>query len=412
MQTAGLEQAATYEEEQRWQEAKASYRRALEHDPPSEAAYLGLIRVLAKESPGRSLGDIYRDELDTLEAAYHAGLRVPETLLPLAAVYWEQHEKEQGVRLIEEYFRRETDLEQARLVLYVATYELHSQIPSDYGNILRLLEAFQTGTPIDLSICDRLYPYLEGAPGDLQDAYVSLGRADEWFSTVDRLWNQLTPSEQRPLRGSYLDLMTMGCQQAGRHQEVLARGRERLRHERRHRPEPARSSQLAQIHAAVMAPAYHALGRSGQVTRALRTADRHLAEYARCVADDPSLIHGFSDDQLVEPYANVGFGAVQCSRHAEALRYYRTAHELAPRLDIVNVYLSGLYLAVEGSREKALRHLRDALETATSARTGGGKIVQEWFRAIDLFHGVQEDAEFLELIDTTANGTCLRNSTG
>ena len=409
-----LDQAALHEQAEQWDEAKALYRHVLSQDFRNETAYLGLIHVLAKERPGHSFGEIYAQEVSMLEAAYHAGLRHPDIVIPLAMTYYQRHDRQKGVSLVEEYLRSETDIAQIRQMLFAATYELHSQIPADYANMLRLQMVFLNEAAVPLSSYDRLYPYLRGAPSDLQDAYFSLGRGDEWFAAVESLWGQLSQHERRELRATYLSITATAYHRAGQHEQVLVRGRQYLRYIRTHTSEPGRSSKLAQTYATLMAQAYYSLGRTTQVTRALRRAEGYLAQYAQVLESNPSLTQGWTDDQFVEPFHNVGFGALQCQKETEALRFFRAAEQARPGVGVVNIFLSALILKVEQDRQESLHHLRRALAAAKAYGAHSVERIQQWFQIMDAFQPVQDDPAFQQLIQaalersraSTAAATC------
>lgn len=220
-----LEQAQSLEQSGNLQQAEQLYRRIIAYAPADEAGYVGLVHVLAKQNPGRSFIDIYRDELHVLESAYNAGIWLPEIVLPLASLYWEHPgERERGILLVEQYLRKETDINRVREVLVCVTDELFSQIPPQHASILRLHATFQNESPITLNPYDRIYPLFTGAPGDLQNSYFALQRSDEWFATVNSLWSQIDRSQRKQLRLSYLNLTARGYQKAGNHEDGMCQG--------------------------------------------------------------------------------------------------------------------------------------------------------------------------------------------
>ena len=266
-----LAQAQFLEQSENFQQAEQLYRCIIECAPADEAGYVGLVHVLAKQNLGCSFVDIYRDELPILESAYGVGIWLPEIVLPLASLYWKHLvERERGILLVEQYLRKESDINRVREVLFCTTDELFSLIPPQHASILRLHATFQNESPIALTPYDQIYPFLTGAPGDLQNSYFALQRSDEWFATVHRLWSRIDRSQRKQLRPSYLNLTARGYQKVGNHEEAIATGRKYLRFIREGLCEPFRSSKLAQKYADMMAPSYLALGRLRQVTQAFQ----------------------------------------------------------------------------------------------------------------------------------------------
>jgi len=396
-----LNKAKRMEQVKQWQEAKALYSAILTQDSCHEAAHRGLIRVLTQELHefGRSPERIHEGFV-ALQRAYQAGIQSPDIVVPLAKLYWEKNQKETGVRLVEAYFQRETDVTQLLQAFFEVTYILHTEIPSDYANILRLHTVILEQTAIPLSPYDRLRSYLTRAPNDLRDAYFSTGHSDEWFANVNALWGKLNRHERRELRAAYLKLTLAGHYRSGQYESALERGRQYVRYLRDHLPEPRRSSLLAQTYATLIAPAYQHLGKPMQTTRSFRRAEHYLARYERILQSDPTLTHGWSEDQFVEPYANVAAGALRCHDEAQALQFYLAAERAKPGVCVVNMFLAGLYLKVENDRQRALYYLRRAL--ATAATLGGNALerVQLWFQEIVYFQPVQNNTEFQQLIQS------------
>lgn len=149
-----------------------------------------------------------------------------------------------------------------REVLFCVTDELFSQVPPECASILRLHATFQSESPVALTPYDRLYPFLKGAPDDLQNSFFNLQRSDEWFTTVDGLWRKIHRPQRTELRSAYLNLMAHGYKKTGRHERVISTGRRDLRYIREALSEPFRSSQLAQKYAILMAPSYLGIGQS------------------------------------------------------------------------------------------------------------------------------------------------------
>ena len=395
-----IDQAYSLEQSGRLEKAEHLYRHILTGSPTDAAGYAGLIRVLAKANPGRSFVEIYGDEFGILESAIHAGVWLPEAVVPLAVLYWEQRgEREKGVRLVQDYLRRETDLSRVREVLLGATDELYSQIPPDCVSILRLHETFQRESPIDLIPYDRLYPFLKGAPDDLQNAFFSLQRSDEWFATVEGLWRQIHGPQRTGLRPAYLHLMASGYRKTGRHDSVISIGRKYLRYFRETLSEPSRSSQLAQKYATLMASSYLAWGKVAQASRAFERTHHYLSRYRHYLIENPEITKGWTMDQFVEPFVNVGTGALLIERDADALAVFLMAESTCPGHLVVQFQLAGLSLKVEEDRKRAIRYLRRAYDIASSRRDTGGELVKSWFRSSRLFAAVQNDDEFLAALE-------------
>ena len=394
-----IEQAQSLERSGNLREAEQHYRQVIASAPASEAGYVGLVHVLAKQNLGRSNVDIYRDELDVFERAHSAGIWPPEIVVPLACLYWEHlGELEKGVALVEQYIQKETDISRVRNVIYSITDELTSQIPPQCASVLRLHATFQNESPIALTPYDRIYPFLKGAPGDLQYAYFELQQSNKWITTINCLWSQLGRSQRRKLRQSYLSLIARGCHKAGLYEEAIETGRKYLRYIRESLQEPFRSSNLAQEYANTMAPSYQALGRSRQVAQAFRKAEHYLSRYEYELKENPLTVEGWTIDQFVAPYANVGYGALMCQQDAAALRLFRTAQSIRPGHIVVLFQLAGLVLEVEHDRDTSLRYLQQAVTTASSQRGTGGKLVRSWFRNSRLFGAVQDDDAFLQVV--------------
>jgi tetratricopeptide (TPR) repeat protein len=393
-----IAQAQALEQSGDLQAAERIYRQAIAHAPADAAGYVGFVHALAKQHPGRSFVDIYRDEVHLLEDAHRAGIWLPEIVLPLASLYWEYlGERERGIQLVEHYLRQETDIVRVREVLFCVTDELFSGMPPDHEGIIRVHGTFQRASPIALTPDDRLYPFLKGAPGDLQDSFFALGRVDEWFATVDGLWRAIRGSARAELRSAYLYRLADGCRKAGRHDRAIATGRQYLRHLRTALSEPFRSSQLAQRYATLMAPSYLALGQTTQVARAFQQARHHLSRYSQYLRDNPAMATGWTMDQFVEPFVNVGTGALLIGRDAEALALFQRAESAYPGHLVVQFQLAGLSLQVERDRDRAISYLRRAWDLASARGGTGSELVRSWFRSSRLFAGVQRDAAFLEV---------------
>lgn len=101
----------------------------------------------------------------------------------------------------------------------------------------------------------------------------------------------------------------------------------------------------------------------------------------------------------MELFVNVGTGALLTERDTDALSIFQMAESTYPGHLVVQFQLAGLSLKVERDRERAIRYLRQAYSIASTQHDTGGKLVNSWFRSSRLFATVQNDDEFLAVLE-------------
>jgi hypothetical protein len=148
-----------------------------------------------------------------------------------------------------------------------------------------------------------------------------------------------------------------------------------------------------------MAPSYLVLGKTVQASRAFQRANHYLSQYRQDLIENPEITKGWTSDQFVEPFVNVGTGALLIERDADALSIFQMAESTYPGHLVVQFQLAGLSLKIERDRERAIRYLRQAYGIVSARRDSGGELCKSWFRSSRLFAAVQNDDEFLAVLE-------------